>query len=92
MISSNLQSQLFGKIATWDILTTNNLVWGHRCPMRISQLKIEVWSTVVYVHLPANPTSRVSPQGISRFISMWGMVQKPGFLGNKSMRKLAIIW
>ena len=71
MISSQLQSQLFSKIATWDILTANNLVWGHRCPMRIAQLKIEVWSTVVYVHLPANPTSRVSPQGISRFISMW---------------------
>ncbi len=71
MISSNLQSQLFGKIATRDILTANNLVWGARSPMRIAQLKIEVWSTVVYVHLPANPTSRVSPQGISRFISMW---------------------
>ena len=71
MISSNLQSQLFGKIATWDILTANNLVWGHRCPMRIAQLKIEVWSTCVYVHLPANPVSKVSPQGISRFLSMW---------------------
>ena len=45
MISSQLQSQLFSKIATWDILTANNLVWGHRCPMRIAQLKIEVWST-----------------------------------------------
>ncbi len=71
MISSQLQSQLFSKIATRDILTANNLVWGARSPMRIAQLKIEVWSTVVYVHLPANPTSRVSPQGISRFISMW---------------------
>ncbi len=29
MISSQLQCQLFSKIATWDILTANNLVWGH---------------------------------------------------------------
>ncbi len=71
MISSNLQSQLFSKIATWDILTANNLVWGHRCPMRISQLKIEVWAHCVYVYLPALPVSKVSPGGISRFISMW---------------------
>ncbi len=55
MISSNLQSQLFSKIATWDILTANNLVWGHRCPMRITQLEVEVWAHCVYVHLPANP-------------------------------------
>ncbi len=71
MISSNLQSQLFSRIATWDILTANNLVWGHRCPMRIAQLKIEVWAHCVYVHLPKDPVSKVSPQGISRFLSMW---------------------
>ncbi len=71
MISSQLQSQLFSKIATWDILTANNLVWGYRCPMRISQLKIEVWAHCVYVYLPALPVSKVSPQGISRFLSMW---------------------
>ncbi len=32
MISSQLQSQLFSKVATREILTANNLVWGHRCP------------------------------------------------------------
>ena len=75
MISSQLQSQLFSKVATWEILTSNKLVWGHRCPMRIAQLKVEVWSNFVYVHLPVNPVSKVSPQGVSRFLSMWDYLE-----------------
>lgn len=69
MISSQLQSQLFSKKATWDILAEMRLVWGNNHVP--AEMRIEVWATCVYVHLPKNVVRKETPQGLSRFISFW---------------------
>ena len=70
MISSQLQSQLFPKTATWELLQNRELVWKASA-IRISQLRVYVWSTCVYVYLPKGDDERDCPQGVSVFLSMW---------------------
>lgn len=64
MISSQLQSQFFSKNMTWDILISKypTKIWRRTPP---AELRIEVWSKCVYVHLPKS--DRI--QGFSLFIS-----------------------
>lgn len=68
MVSSQLQSQLFSRIATCQILQNKNIVWSALSP-RLKNLKIEVWERCVYVYLPRCILNNTN--GISRLISFW---------------------
>jgi len=68
MISSQLQSQLFSKLATKWILIRKGLVWSESDPWLDQHLKIQVFEKCVLVSLPKNPNGN---KGFSLFISMW---------------------
>jgi len=75
MISSELQSQLFSKIAAWEILVYKYAgeFWYRTAP---PDLRVEVYTTCVYVHLPKTDYYR----GISTFLSFWDFLDR--FMNN----------
>lgn len=66
MISSQLQSQLFSKNATWQILCDrySGDFWRRTAP---PELEVEVWYMCVRVYLPRTEFNR----GVSVFLSFW---------------------
>lgn len=69
MISSQLQAQLFPKYLTWEILLDryHGELIGRTAP---PEMKTEVWSQQVYVHLPKTEFRR----GVSVFLSFWDYI------------------
>lgn len=74
-ISATLQSEMFSKAVTWELLTAKSKVAGKLEPC-LNDLTVSVWPKVVYVHLTKNILRCDCPRGVSIFISYKEYLQK----------------